>query len=321
MAVVARVRKRRKKGSGNQYFNEEALKTQIIPIIRLKGQLPVSFVNSIFQITDGMINSEFRNNVFVLENRDELKQECFFEVLKSLQKYDINKGRFFAYLNRIIKNTLLKLYYKHNRISTKEVKVFDLLRNLEVDDEMTSEEAFTLASSNTNTSPLIIKQNSNLFAKVFDTDTTRENAKKKKEQDEVAIILSMHVYIKEILSCLDRVISDETVNDYILRNVLLSGENDYLVEQGKQEYEGILYDAKYIFTECQRKLEAKMKEKNIEATEVDCDKVYISNKVLLYVKNKMSNRDIRSKCSYILANPKFATAVMIEVLAFFNMAV
>jgi len=64
-------------------------------------------------------------------NRSDIKSECFFEILKSLEKYDPDKGRVFAYFNRIVKNTILRHAIKIQKRSNKEMSYTNFSKNRE----------------------------------------------------------------------------------------------------------------------------------------------------------------------------------------------
>jgi hypothetical protein len=80
---------------------------------------------------DGMINKEFYYNDIVKNNRNDIHSECFVEIIKSLEKYDPERGRIFAYLNRIVKNTVLRYYNKRKKINEKEMLYTTFSKNTE----------------------------------------------------------------------------------------------------------------------------------------------------------------------------------------------
>ena len=64
---------------------------------------------SIDGLINGMINKEFYRNYHIKNNRYDAYTECIYEILNSLERYDPDKGRVYAYFNRIVKNSLLKI--------------------------------------------------------------------------------------------------------------------------------------------------------------------------------------------------------------------
>lgn len=55
-----------------------------------------------------MIGKEFAYNSVIQNNKDDAVSNCFIEILKSIPRFSDKKGKAFSYINRIIKNTLLK---------------------------------------------------------------------------------------------------------------------------------------------------------------------------------------------------------------------
>jgi DNA-directed RNA polymerase specialized sigma subunit len=89
-------------------------------------------------LINGMINKEFSYNYHIKNNRADVVSECMYEILKSLKRYDPDKGRLFAYINRIVKNTLIKYYTNSRKIKDKELIYTELAKNSneEVEDDI-----------------------------------------------------------------------------------------------------------------------------------------------------------------------------------------
>lgn len=80
-------------------------------------------------LINGMINKEFSYNYHIKNNRSDVISECMYEILKSMKRYDPDKGRLFAYINRIVKNTLIKYYTNSRKVRDKELIYTDLAKN------------------------------------------------------------------------------------------------------------------------------------------------------------------------------------------------
>lgn len=91
-------------------------------------------------VINGMINKEFSYNEYIKTNRDVVTSECLFAIIQSYNRFDTNKGRLFAYTNRIIKNTLLKCYNKNIQIKKRESTYTDINSTLLNSDDIKSEE-------------------------------------------------------------------------------------------------------------------------------------------------------------------------------------
>lgn len=305
--------KQRKKRSEStiDYFNENQFREEILPIVNIPGKiLPNSFAISIFNIIDGMINTEFRANSFVIENREELKQDCFFEVLKSLTKFKCEKGRSFAYFNRIIKNTLLKKYYKHNRICKAEVKIFDISNCYSDEDEFTVDEAIALIADK-NVSNEKPNNNSDLFSNSFDHDFSKDNISAKKKQDPYQIELSVFNYLTEIINILKKITEDQNKLDYIVREIQYNESEDTLISLQK-EYTiyNIIEESKNLFKDCRNRIQKKIEENPDLYSGIETPCVLINNRMLIYVKNIISDRKIRKPYTNINANPNLAAKLL-----------
>lgn len=95
-------------------------------------------------VINGMINKEFSYNTYVKSNRDIVISECLFAILQSYQRFDPEKGRLFAYTNRIIKNTLLKCYNKNIRKNSKESTYTDINASVDTGNDMDVDNIFNL---------------------------------------------------------------------------------------------------------------------------------------------------------------------------------
>lgn len=123
------------KGKSNYFIEKE-----MIELVRqYKSTKSDLIFNKIAPVLDtminGMINKEFSYNHHVKNNRNDVISECMCEILKSLDRYNPDKGRLFAYLNRIIKNTLIKFYTQSRKVKDKELIYTDLNKNSIEEDE------------------------------------------------------------------------------------------------------------------------------------------------------------------------------------------
>ena len=125
-----------KKIKKENYFSEK----DVLNLVKLykfsdskhnKNEIFCKMSKPIQQMIDGMINKEFYYNDIVKNNRNDIHSECFVEIIKSLEKYDPERGRIFAYLNRIVKNTVLRYYNKRKKINEKEMLYTTFSKNTE----------------------------------------------------------------------------------------------------------------------------------------------------------------------------------------------
>lgn len=316
-ALKKRRRKTKKQLSVN-YFDEDNFRNEILPKIRNGSVLPNSFVKDIFSITDGMINTEFRNNVYVLENREDLKHECFLEVLKSLKRYDGEKGRSFAYFNRIIKNTLLKWYHNNAKIQSKEVKIVDVTKEFEGGEDFTDEESLALLTSKINVPEQLKNQNSSVFSHYFDIDASKENKIQKRVQDPELIEYSLYKYLSKILKYIDTILLSTTVQKDFFYYIQYKDDLDVTIEQNDDEILEILKETQTIFKNCVDRLDDKIKQNPEKYNYEDTENILINNKVLVYSKNKISDKNIRKPGKKIIADTKLATSILILMLSYFD---
>lgn len=306
-----RTKQRKKRSSSTvDYFNEEEFLSEILPLVHQDKKLPDSFAYSIFAITDGMINTEFRQNTYVLANRDELKQQCFFEILKSLKKFKGEKGRSFAYFNRIIKNTLLKVYYKNMRISSKELKVYDISPEYETSEEMTLDEAFSYFSGvNLETTGNNICNNSFSFSNFFDNDYSKFNIIDKKIQEESLIDVAIFKYIRTCLKKINHIYKDEFIS--FCNNIKYSFDSEYSEDLEDSKIFEILKATRELFFECLENIIFKVKNNLKKYENLDYDKcVLVNHKVLVYVRREISNKDIRKKYPILINNAKLSAEII-----------
>lgn len=77
-------------------------------------------------IINGMINNSFSYNTYIKKNIDDARSECVYEIITSYKRYDPERGRLYAYTNRIVKNTLLKYSKKIENMQNKESTYTDI---------------------------------------------------------------------------------------------------------------------------------------------------------------------------------------------------
>lgn len=125
---IKKIKKPKKEG----YFNEKDISELVKEYQKCKSdKIFKKIIPSIEYMIEGMINKEFSYNFHVKNNIDEVKQICIMAILKSLEKFDPDKGRLFAYMNRIVKNNLLIYYYKSRKVKDKESNYTDFSKNTE----------------------------------------------------------------------------------------------------------------------------------------------------------------------------------------------
>lgn len=295
------------------YFNEDQFMSEIFPLVQQDKKLPDSFAYSMFNITDGMINTEFRNNLYVLSNREELKQCCFFEIMKSIKKFKGEKGRSFAYFNRIIKNTLLREYYKHIRRSSKECKIYDLLPNdyTEAAEELSLEEAITAITKDPIKSETKPPENSLYFSNCFDKDYSKDNVKNKKNPEDQLIDSSLLKYLNYCLQKINFILSYNLDDFYF--DMKYAFNSEYTDGVSKEDLIIVLNDTKKLFSYCMLNLLDRIDPNYLKAIYEDkisqkC--LLINYKVLGYVRREISNRKLRSYFPSITTKPKISAAII-----------
>ena len=278
--------KQRKKRDNTtvDYFDENKFRTNILPNIHLDNYIiPDSFVNDIYLIADGMINTEFRNNTFVLEYRDELKNECFYEVLKSLRNFNCDKGRAFAYFNRIIKNTLLKIYYKNHRLKTKEIDFFSISvlndNSYSLDEALENiPEIYNKKVCNLTDELNVNKYESNIFSINFNTDYSKINKLVKKNQNIDNIDSAVHKYLSNIIFHIDEILNDDIKFLNFFNYLKYDLQFKHVISE--KDCKRIFINCKDLFIGCLEKLNCK----NIESTEINNNNnsVLVTTKVIIY---------------------------------------
>jgi len=113
----------------------------------------------ILSLIDGMITKQFSYNHHIQNSKKDAIIECFMEILKALDRYDPDKGRLFAYMNRIAKNTLMKYYRNSRKIKDREQSYTDII--FSIDDPNVDVDNVVLASSIKNLD-LVINETSDL---------------------------------------------------------------------------------------------------------------------------------------------------------------
>ena len=121
------------------YFNEKEM-TELLKVYKqTRDEKVFEKLNSgIKNIVNGMINKQFSYNSFIKNNKKDAEAECILEVYKSLKRFNVEKGRLFAYVNRIAKNTLLKYQNSARKINHFETIYADIVHseNTELSDDV-----------------------------------------------------------------------------------------------------------------------------------------------------------------------------------------
>lgn len=133
------------------YFKETEMITTLKEFKNSNSSTAFEKLNSgIDLIINGMINKEFNHNSYIISNRHDAMSTCKYEILKSFKKYDPDKGRLFAYINRIVKNTLLKFQRKDRRYKEHEISYTSLMKNVDDEDCGNDDIVFNMANSDVN---------------------------------------------------------------------------------------------------------------------------------------------------------------------------
>jgi hypothetical protein len=121
--------KTKKKPKSNYFIEKEMI--ELVRLYKVSGDDTVflKIAPVLDTLINGMINKEFSYNYHIKNNRSDVISECMYEILKSMKRYDPDKGRLFAYINRIVKNTLIKYYTGSRKIRDKEIIYTDLAKN------------------------------------------------------------------------------------------------------------------------------------------------------------------------------------------------
>lgn len=112
---------------GKNYFDEQYMLEKLNNYTISKKDDDLSDISvKCIDIIHGMINKEFSYNTIILKDRESFVQDCMYEIIKYIKKgyYKPEKGRLFAYINRIIKNTLLRKYYYNKKIMECETSIY-----------------------------------------------------------------------------------------------------------------------------------------------------------------------------------------------------
>lgn len=306
-------RKMRKDGTTRNYFDESKFRAEIVPHLSDPSFVPPdSFVQDVFAITDGMINAEFGGNTFVLENREEMKQECFYEVLKSLRKFNAKKGRSFAYFNRIIKNTLLKHYYKSLRVASKEVKVFDLASNYDNKEDYTDDDLFG-GIADPHDKDKENKHNSGLFAPFFDSDRSKINSVLKKNQETFDIEIALLQYLVSVNCIIKSVLHKQALFKKVVSAICFDETCTFISDFDPKDTKQLLTEALDLFSDCISRINQNIELHPENYLIIKKSSVLINNRVLLYYKNTISDRKIRKPYEVLTRNPR-ASAEILKIM-------
>lgn len=128
-----------KNKNNKNYFNEKEMIEFLKVFRQTKDEKVFEKLNfGIKNIVNGMINKQFSYNSFIKNNKKDAEAECISEIYKSLERFDVEKGRLFAYVNRIAKNTLLKYQNIVRKINHFETIYTDIIHseNIESADDV-----------------------------------------------------------------------------------------------------------------------------------------------------------------------------------------
>jgi DNA-directed RNA polymerase specialized sigma24 family protein len=161
----------------SQYFIEKEMNELVKQYKkdRSNEQLFKQIEPSLTNIINGMINKQFYGNYHVKNNRMDATSDCMQAILSSLDRYNPDKGRLFAYTNRIVKNTLMSFYRKSRKIRDNEMNYNEITRNIE-ENELDDDIALKLSMKNQHNNDLTVENTSlsNCTCKnvVLDIDTS-----------------------------------------------------------------------------------------------------------------------------------------------------
>ena len=115
-----------------QYFDEKKVSQFLQEYQRTRDNKVFDEIQTeILAVINGMINKHFVHNKAVYLNRDDAISFVYVEILKSLDNFDPEKGRAYAFINMIAKRSLINFYLKKTRVTNKELTYTDLTKNID----------------------------------------------------------------------------------------------------------------------------------------------------------------------------------------------
>lgn len=136
-------RYKNKNTKSTNYFNEKEMNILVKEYKMNNSEQTFKKIEpGINQIINGMINKEFSYNSLIKNNKNDAVSECTYEILRSLKNYDPDRGRLYAYVNRIVKNTLLKYTSTHRKYKNKEIFYTELVKK-DMEESVNAEENAT----------------------------------------------------------------------------------------------------------------------------------------------------------------------------------
>lgn len=115
-----------------QYFDEKKVSQFLQEYQRTRDNKVFDEIQTeILAVINGMINKHFIHNKAVYLNRDDAISFVYVEILKSLDNFDPEKGRAYAFINMIAKRSLINFYLKKTRVTNKELTYTDLTKNID----------------------------------------------------------------------------------------------------------------------------------------------------------------------------------------------
>lgn len=115
-----------------QYFDEKKVSQFLQEYQRTRDNKVFDEIQTeILAVINGMINKHFIHNKAIYLNRDDAISFVYVEILKSLDNFDPEKGRAYAFINMIAKRSLINFYLKKTRVTNKELTYTDLTKNID----------------------------------------------------------------------------------------------------------------------------------------------------------------------------------------------
>jgi len=221
-----------------EYFSEKDM-IKYVREYQLKkdGESFKKIKPSILKLINGMINKQFSYNYHIQNNRGDVEAECFIEILRALDRYDPEKGRLFAYLNRVAKNTMMK-YYKHSRkIRDREKTYTDVVGNF--DESNTSGDDAAMSSS---------MKWANLYVDdTYDLDTKLRlnpscSSTTLRVDDTINIIYN---YLCSVRDAVAYFVNNKNAVDDLIKDINLSTDIDF---NFTNSYSGVILSEKMFYT-------------------------------------------------------------------------
>lgn len=116
------------------YFNEDKVSRLLVEYQKLRDDKIFDMIQpEINSVIIGMLNKHFIHNKIICANRDDAINSVYIEILKSIDSFNPEKGRAYAFINMIAKRSLINFYIKYSRINNREMTYTEFAKNIDED--------------------------------------------------------------------------------------------------------------------------------------------------------------------------------------------